>query len=61
VFDLVKRSIQLDGELCVICITVCLNTRNSLLEIGNIWKLVMEMLQGNHARDATHDGLKNVP
>jgi len=57
--DLVQRSIKLDGELCVICVTVCLNTRNSLLEIGEIWKLMMRMLQGKDAGDATHDGLKN--
>ena len=60
-FDLVKRSIKLDGELCVICVTVRLNTRNSLFEIGDMWKLMMRMLQGKDARNATHDGLKNVP
>ena len=59
-FDLVKRSIKLYGELCVIRVTICLNTRNGLGEIGNVWKLVMGMLQGKYARDATHDGLEKV-
>jgi len=58
VFDLVKRSIKLYGKLCVICIAICLNAIDRFLEIGKIWKLVMGMLQGNNARNATHDGLK---
>ena len=55
-FDLVKRSIKLDGELCVIYITVGLNTRDRLGQIDRVWKLVVGMLQGKDAGYATHDG-----